>query len=459
MALNELNTLDIIIIGIGVGIFFLMLYICIISLIEKETHAASRAFGLTLLLPLPYLIVGIIDFSYQTRIEWILITLTGAVLFIMLLRVGNKYHIENDTPCKRIDERDIMFSRSLLEVGSKRFDDYYRQHPDKMILDDRFRANPGLLSSNSNLYNPFSFASADASFFTVESMRQEVDGIIADEVVKTNPKEITRYIKERSLKLGALNVGVTELKDYHLYSHVGRGENYGKAIERKHKYAIAFTVEMDRSMIRCAPEGPIVMESAQQYLAAGAIAVQVAAFIRNIGYPARAHIDGNYHVVCPLVARDAGLGEIGRMGLLMTKNHGPRVRISVVTTDLPLVTDKRVYDSTMIDFCTRCKKCAEACPVEAIPFDDREEIECVKRWQISSEACYTFWCFAGTDCGRCISVFPYSHPNNLFHNVIRFGVRNSYIFRRLAIPMDDFLYGKKPNSKDLSDWMKIEEKS
>ena len=31
----------------------------------------------------------------------------------------------------RIDERDIMFSRNLLEPGSERFEAYYREHPDK----------------------------------------------------------------------------------------------------------------------------------------------------------------------------------------------------------------------------------------------------------------------------------------------------------------------------------------
>ena len=45
--------------------------------------------------------------------------------------------------------------------------------------------------------------------------------------------------------------------------------------------------------------------------------------IRRLGYPARAHIDGNYRVIAPLVARDAGLGEIGRMGLLMTPRSRP----------------------------------------------------------------------------------------------------------------------------------------
>jgi reductive dehalogenase len=198
-----------------------------------------------------------------------------------------------------------------------------------------------------------------------------------------------------------------------------------------------------------------VMESYQQYLATGAIAIQIANLIRNLGYSARAHMDGNYRVVCPLVARDAGLGEIGRMGLLMTPELGPRVRLAVVTTEMPLVTDERRFDYTMIDFCTRCKKCAEICPAQAIPSGDREPIDGVRRWQIDQEACFTLWCKIGTDCGRCVSVCPYSHPDNLLHNLVRVGVRNSSLFRRLAIRLDDVFYGKRPPSADPPEWMRM----
>jgi len=197
---------------------------------------------------------------------------------------------------------------------------------------------------------------------------------------------------------------------------------------------------MDKTMIHSAPTGSIVMESGQQYLESGTIAIQVAEFIRNLGYSARAHIDGNYQVVCPLVARDAGLGEIGRMGLLMTPRLGPRVRISVVTTDIPVLIDKRKQDYSVTDFCKMCKKCAVVCPSKAISFDDKKDIDGVKRWQINSEACYTLWCTFGTDCGRCVAVCPYSHPN-------------SKIFRWFAVIMDDAIYGKKPPPAELPDWL------
>ena len=227
------------------------------------------------------------------------------------------------------------------------------------------------------------------------------------------------------------------------------------SVDREHDYAIAITVEMDKSMLNRGPRGPTVMESSQQYVDSGVIAVQLAAFIRNLGHPARAHIDGNYRVVCPLVARDAGLGEIGRMGLLMTPDLGPRVRIAVVTTDLSLQPDLRIPDDSVLDFCIHCRKCATSCPPWAIPFEDRKEIDGVSRWQINQELCYIYWSHTGTDCGRCVTVCPYSHPDRLLHRSVRWGVRRSHMFRRMAIVLDRLFYGRKPPPVQVARWMNV----
>ena len=75
------------------------------------------------------------------------------------------------------------------------------------------------------------------------------------------------------------------------------------------------------------------------------------------------------------------------------------------------------------------------------------------RWQIDSEACFEFWCRAGTDCGRCIRACPYSHPDNLLHGLVRSGLRRSGWFRRAALKLDDLFYGRRPVVEPLPDWM------
>jgi ferredoxin len=442
-------------IATGLIIFLLTAGASIVSFREGERRAAGRIFLAGLFLSLIYTFAGFFSFPFHGILSTILILSPTVAIVALFIPFGIIPAAGDDTPTRRIDERDIMFSRRRLVPGTDRFADYYRRHPDKKALDDRFRAKPGLLAKGSAFHDRALFSAAEASFTAVEAFQAGLDRDPAPDRVDPDPGRITGFIKWWAGKLGAMSVGVTELKEYHLYSHIGRGEPYGQPVELKHRFAIALTVEMDKRMLDHAPQGPMVMESAQQYLNSGAIAVQIAAFIRNLGHLARAHIDGNYRVVCPLVARDAGLGEFGRMGLLMTPELGPRVRLAVVTTDLPLVTDPQSSDASVIDFCARCKKCAAACPSKAIPFGDKADINGVKRWQIDSEACFTFWCHAGTDCGRCVRVCPYSHPDNLLHNLVRFGVRHSPLFRAIAVKMDDIFYGSIPPSLPLPNAMDL----
>jgi reductive dehalogenase len=378
--------------------------------------------------------------------------LLGVVILLLPARAPERLR---DTPTTRFDERDIMFARARLVPGTDRYAEYYRIRPANESLDDRWRERPGLLSPDAHHADPLLFAAPAASFALTEAMHAVVDGTPAPGTapLPDNPGR-TEFVKGLARYFGALDVGVTELRPYHVYSHIGRGAGeYGAPLPVEHRYAIAFTVEMDREMIGCGPEAPAIMESARQYVEAGRIAVQLAEFIRRAGYPARAHMDGDYRVICPLVARDAGLGEIGRMGLLMTPGRGPRVRLAVVTTDLELVPDAAAPDASVIAFCGACVKCAANCPARAIPTGGREELDGALRWRIDSDACYRFWCAAGTDCGRCVAVCPYSHPDGLYHDLVRAGNRRSALFRRLAARLDDLFYGATPLRRPPPKWL------
>lgn len=386
-----------------------------------------------------------------------IIVLVSLVLFLPVKGAGT--HGWNP-PVTRFHEADAVLSRRLLVPGTETYDAYYAANPNHKDADDRSRQSPGLLSSQSKYSHPETFAAARANFEVIDHLASLTHGPPntipnpGDHSAQAISRFLTRWLKQT----GAHRVGFTPLKDYHLYSHKGRGPDAGKPIRHLHSGAIAITVEMDHTMMQAAPRGSSVMESSEQYLKSGVLALKLAAFIREMGYEATAHIDGNYEVICPLVAVDAGLGVIGRMGLLMTPDLGPRVRISVVTTNIPLVYSPSNPDRTTLHFCELCKRCAENCPAAAIPDGSPEKIDGTHRWKIDSERCYHFWTVSGTDCGRCMTVCPFSHRDNYFHRFIRWGIKNNLVFRHLAVKLDNVFYGRKPRIRSLPDWADMSNK-
>jgi reductive dehalogenase len=84
----------------------------------------------------------------------------------------------------------------------------------------------------------------------------------------------------------------------------------------------------------------------------------LAEFIRALGY--RALPAGNGVGLSVPMAVDAGLGQQGRMGVLVTPKYGPRVRLAKVITDMPMSTDAPI-NFGVTEFCERCMLCAANC--------------------------------------------------------------------------------------------------
>jgi epoxyqueuosine reductase QueG len=123
---------------------------------------------------------------------------------------------------------------------------------------------------------------------------------------------------------------------------------------------------------------------------------------------------GNTTALSIPLAIDAGLGEIGRNGLIVTPEYGPCVRLCKVFTDLPLAPDEPIGFG-LADVCEGCSKCAEACEVDAISTDRAPsfEVACrsnnpgVLRWHVNQDRCYEFWTENGQDCATCIAACPF----------------------------------------------------
>lgn len=358
----------------------------------------------------------------------------------------------------RVDERDMMFAREDYAPGTEAYRRYYARHPEKKAVDDRIRRLPPLLAPGGRYYEFALAGRIRAEFARLERWIREVDGPVtapgedgpreADgpttAPAEDGPREATDWVKRRVLELGAAEVGVARLDPRHVYSHVGRGpEPWGAPIEATHPFAIAFTLEMRAAAVATAPRLPITQETSRNYLRAAEISIQLAREIRAAGHPARAHIAGsNYQVMATPVAHDAGLGELGRLGYLISPRFGPRIRLGVVTTTLPLRPDGPIVFGVQ-DFCAVCRKCATNCPSGSIPAGDPSVVRGVEKWPLEVESCLHYWRVAGTDCGLCMRVCPYSHPPTLTHNLVRWALRRSAVARRVSAWADDLLYGAR----------------
>ncbi len=425
-------------------VLFLLLF-SLYSLAEKERRAFKRSLGLVFFFL--SLNILILFFPLIPR-NWILglFFVSFITLFLYLFfSPSPRKTLEIAGSQKRIDERDVIFARFDYEVGSQVYSDYYARRPELKNIDEEIRSIPDLLTPPKMKKNPTLFSLAAAEFDFLEHQLSKVDGIKGDVKAAGSTSENTRIIKGIVEYLGSDLSGICRLNPAYVYSHVGRGiEPIGEEIFLDHEYAIAFAVEMDLEWVASAPEAPVIVETAKKYVEAAKISIILADLIRRLGYSARAHIAGsNYQAVLPPIAWEAGLGELGRLGTLITWKYGPRARLGLVTTDLPLGVDKPKTMGVQ-NFCDICQKCAQNCPAHAIPDKGKVEENGVLKWVLNREKCYRFWRKTGTDCAICIYVCPYSKADNMFHQAIRKFVSMSSAGQSLSLVGDNFFYGKKP---------------
>ena len=436
------------------GGFSLLILICffflfsVYSLFEKEKRALWRSsIFLFLLLALSY-IFFLVEAPLRNWLFGSIFVLLAMGLLFLLFSPLRKETTEIVGEQRKIDERDIIFARFEYEKGSELYEEYYARRPEYRKIDDEIRKLPDILSAPHLEKNPQAFSLASAEFDFLEHQLTRVSGRKSPEKIQSSPSENTKMMKYVLEYLGSDLCGVCVLKQAYVYSHVGRGpEPYGNEIELRHKYAVIFALEMDLEMVACAPKAPVIVETGKKYVEAARISITVADFIRRLGYPARAHIAGsNYQAILPPLARDAGLGELGRLGILITSKYGPRARLGLITTDLPLVADKP-RKLGIHNFCQKCQKCARNCPSKAIPFGEKAEDNGAMKWVLNREECYKFWRKAGTDCAVCIYVCPYSKKDNIFHKFIRKMAGKSSVAQILSIWGDDFFYGRFPRRR------------
>jgi epoxyqueuosine reductase len=215
-----------------------------------------------------------------------------------------------------------------------------------------------------------------------------------------DPVKMAQEIKAKALGLGADMVGICRLQSH----MIDLGEDL------PHEFVIAACVAEDFEKVLKGANA-VEEEAMRVYATCAQIATDLAAYIRDLGYPALAHHNGASAVQAIPIFYQVGFGELGRHGSLINEKYGASFRPGFVTTDLPLVEDQP-REFGVQDFCMNCNVCQLNCPGDAIP-KEHVVTNGIKRWLIDLEKCYPYSRLRDEYCHLCVDVCPYnvkSHP-------------------------------------------------
>jgi ferredoxin len=334
----------------------------------------------------------------------------------MIIVVKPRYRVVGEV--ERFDERENVQARNALEPGSEDYREFYQRHPEWEEKD-----RPTRELSKKPVGHPLDLPFFFQQIGNLARLGAEgiVDGPVSPHRDALSAERATQKIKGFAHFLGADLVRIGPLNPAYVYTHIGKtwhdpGRKYGRRINLSHKSAINIAVGIDPNLIKIGPVLPMISAVMRVYTKLATISTTLAGYIRGLGYPARAHIISNYQVLCVPLAIDAGMGELGRHGLMMTKELGSCLKLTAVTTDLPLRYDSPA-DIGVDEFCQDCRICAESCPGGAIPRGGKRHVRGVEKWTINPEACYRVWNETGTDCGVCVASCPWTKPRTFIHRL------------------------------------------
>jgi epoxyqueuosine reductase len=361
-------------------------------------------------------------------------------------------------PNDRFDQKNEMFKRALWD---ERMRPYGRRFYKEVNYQEKIgfrKIDYALRNAAWNLEWSAGFGNSRSNFglYAWEGVPARIKHYLeTGDPLKESPETMSKIIKQVARFFGADLVGICRLHPNWVYSH-----EYNTITQEHHPievpegvhHAVVMAIEMDYEMIHTSPSGVEGAATGLGYSKMVFVANLLAMFIRGLGY--RAIPSGNDTALSVPLAMAAGIGERSRMGLLITKRFGPRVRLCKILTDLPLQ-----YDSYrpfgVLEFCKTCKKCARHCPSQAIPYRDMtiegpnvSNHHGILKWYVDGEKCFSFWAKIRMDCANCIRVCPYNKPPGFIHDMVRGITQRTPLFNPFFTWMDSLLKYDRPFSAE-----------
>jgi epoxyqueuosine reductase len=220
------------------------------------------------------------------------------------------------------------------------------------------------------------------------------------------PEQLSALVKAKAAELGLSAVGAAAYDEKYVWD-TDQGGQVGDVV-------IVCVLEQHYEATQSAPSNRAERAALASYAGLMPRSTALAEFLRDMGYaakesdPATIGVGIHYGV-------EAGLGQLGMNGQLLTPFAGSRCRITMINTNAPLALDKPV-DYGITGLCEECRVCVQRCPTGAIP-SVRKFHRGVEKAKIKPQRCAPMVAQV-QGCAVCMKVCPvqkYGLPKVLEH--------------------------------------------
>jgi ferredoxin len=171
------------------------------------------------------------------------------------------------------------------------------------------------------------------------------------------PEELSRLIRAEAARIGLTAVGFAPFDPRYVY-HENVGDIDAGSV-------IVCVLEEDYESETLVPSREHERRTFECYVRLADMNAKLAEFIHGLGIRAQPYGSGMPIMVIPFAVQ-AGLGQLGFNGQLLTPGAGARVTLGAICTNAELAHDEPV-DFGIPGICAQCKVCVRRCPVGAIP--------------------------------------------------------------------------------------------